>query len=185
MRNFQLLLASASLALSGCGDSPVATVKDGTIGKFSGTTVGRAFGASFSDATWSSRQTPKGEVVVSFTGKVTRVTHDAMAKSILDQLNTEPFSRATVAIELLSQGLCRGALTDQKIQIAAVNSVAPFSGDAKYIASCVEREVMPIGSAVRVDFSINARGNTFEIKRFEVDSTLLPTLDGFLAVVYQ
>ncbi len=82
MNNFiLLLLASIGLAfVCGC-DGSVSLVKNGTIGRYSDVTIGKAFNASFDNAKWKSATTEKGRTIVCFTGKINQKTHDAALKS--------------------------------------------------------------------------------------------------------
>lgn len=61
--------------LTGCGDSNVSLVKDGTLASYPNSTVGNAFEGTFEDCDWDAETNAKGATIVTFTGKITPATH--------------------------------------------------------------------------------------------------------------
>jgi hypothetical protein len=60
------------MLLSGCSDANVKTVKNGTLGKFKGVTVGKAFDncKQFESTSWRSFKADEGKNVVEFKGSL-------------------------------------------------------------------------------------------------------------------
>jgi len=77
------------LVLSGCGsgNSDLVLVKDGTMGGYETTTIGRAFESSFDNPQWEAFETEKGERIVQFTGTISQNIHDSVITEITDQLS--------------------------------------------------------------------------------------------------
>jgi hypothetical protein len=72
------------LILTGCSDSNVEVVKNGTMFEYPNTTVGKAFEASFANAKWESKTSEKGAITVHFRGTITQKTHDSAAAYLID-----------------------------------------------------------------------------------------------------
>lgn len=171
--------------LWGCGDGALSIVQGGVLHGHTATTVDKALSGSFTEATWSVRETGKGETIVEFTGRVNKSTHDAIVRPLVAQLDTDPFSRVHITSALVDAGACGRLDPEGKVAREALRSVAPFEGNGGYIKQCFERFVMPINSMVRIEFAVNQGRRSFTVKQLEVDSSLPIPISDFWSAVYQ
>ncbi len=75
---FALIL---SVTLYACSGDPVSTVKNGVMNGYEGTSIGKAFEASFDEPKWETIKTKKGQTIVRFTGKISKKLHETAVNS--------------------------------------------------------------------------------------------------------
>ncbi len=80
-----LALFCSVLYLQGCGDSNVEAVKNGVLYEHRDAQIGPVFKANFTNIRWTSSN-KNGKNCVIFTGKISKATHEKMAK-LLDAKN--------------------------------------------------------------------------------------------------
>ena len=81
-----LALFCSIFYLQGCGDSNVEAVKGGVLFHYQDAKIGPVFEANFTNIRWSSSN-KNGRNCVTFTGKITKATHEKMA-NLLDIKNS-------------------------------------------------------------------------------------------------
>ena len=76
-----ILTLILSIALYACSADPISTVKNGTMNGYEGTSIGKAFEASFDEPKWEAIKTKKGQTIVRFKGKISQRLHETAVKS--------------------------------------------------------------------------------------------------------
>jgi len=81
-----VLTLIGGLSLSGCGNSDVSLVKEGTMPGYDSTTIGKVLDATFDDTSWKASESKKGVKTVTFTGKISKDLHSLVASPSADKI---------------------------------------------------------------------------------------------------
>ena len=159
---------------AGCGNNPIDLVKKGTLNDYPSVTIGDALEVSFSDGKWETFETDKKELVVEFTGKVSKKLSRKIELFILtaeNQVSIDTLNK--IGLNTL-QDLLNGKkldLKDVSVNETIIINSLKFS---VWGMSDLQKEnlLFLIGNNnAKIQFLINKNGENFEISFFGVENT--------------
>jgi len=151
-----LALFCSIFYLQGCGDSNVEAVKGGVLFHYQDAKIGPVFEANFTNIRWSSSN-KNGRNCVTFTGKISKATHEKMAKLINPKDRNLDIILTQVAPDLYKN---REEEVSKKIQ----SDIDSLSKQHTELESLLEETVSQEGS-------LNSEKSDFERKLSEREDT--------------
>lgn len=135
MKNHMLTVAVV-LSLVACSDGAIRQVKNYEPEEY-GNPTGQAFEATFDSPSWKSETSKKGYTVVTFTGYISKETHETVAQMYLSLYDKNPYLRGNeVAL------VCR-----------MMFAPAPEETSKEQLQKCLEKE-WKTGEEVQVSWSV-------------------------------
>ncbi|MBN2640933.1 MAG: hypothetical protein JXR78_04730 [Victivallales bacterium] len=171
-----LIGAISLLAAGGCSDANVEVVKNGFFSNYKEATIGTILQERFDDCKWSSSK-ESARTIVTFTGKISKATHDLAMKRFQSELTLETWFRQieNYPMEVVPNGLVE--LHKKKIKqydYEAINvdfNLPDFKKalekraktEHRIMRECFDELYWPTGSEVELKWIIYPDGETFEL----------------------
>jgi len=147
----------------------VEAIKSSTLSKYNYTTIGKAFDTSFSGGTWKSFETKKGVIIIEFTGKITKETHNT-AIQLYDDFHNEYDAKP---------------LSDAMIFNCIMEGHGPYTkGFESCMIEAIHKFWWPVGTKVTVQWSLTVDRKNFQMTYYGPKDVLGDFPWYFLKVIY-
>eukprot|EP00831_Metopus_contortus_P018444 TRINITY_DN1786_c0_g1_i12.p2 TRINITY_DN1786_c0_g1~~TRINITY_DN1786_c0_g1_i12.p2 ORF type:complete len:254 (+),score=27.45 TRINITY_DN1786_c0_g1_i12:3017-3778(+) len=177
-----IFMSLGLLAAGGCSDANVELVKNGCFDNYKEATIGTILQERFDDCKWTSTK-ESGRTIVTFTGKISKATHDLAMNNIpngrsillmIELIKAQNFTGIDSLDKAFKKKIASSDLPDMEEKLYKLRygskeykemNQRMNSKDEEFMIECYHELYWPSGANVELEWIIYPDGKTFELDK--------------------